>query len=92
MLEYIKEIIKEGESGVPSSKRLVLVTSTMFMGIGMTILTIAACIGRDVADAIWAFTIPLSGMAGVTFSSVEIARLRNRTDEKLTTDNQIINE
>lgn len=86
MFAYLKEVIN-ADGGMPSSRRFIMITSSLFMGIGMVVLTIAACLGRDVADAIWAFTVPLSLMAGASYSSVEISKIRNPaiqiTDERL---------
>lgn len=76
MFAYLKELIN-ADGGMPSSRRFIMITSSLFMGIGMVVLTVAACFGRDVADAIWAFTIPLSLMAGASYSTVEISKIRN---------------
>jgi hypothetical protein len=77
MFKYLKEVINNGRTGKPSSSRFVMVASTLFMGVGLIIITIASCLGQEISEAIWAFTIPMSMMAGVSYSSVEISKIKN---------------
>lgn len=64
------------ESSDSSSKRLVLFMAATAMAIGIIILTIASFYMVVPAELMWALTIPLSGMAGLSYASVERARLQ----------------
>lgn len=64
------------ESTDSSSKRLVLFMAATAMAIGIIILTIATFYTAVPAELMWALTIPLSGMAGLSYASVERARLQ----------------
>lgn len=64
------------ESTDSSSKRLVLLMAASAMSLGVIILTIASFY-TSVADSLmWALTIPLCTMAGVSYTSVEKERLK----------------
>lgn len=64
------------ESSDSSSKRLVLFMAAIAMSIGIIVLTIATFYTPVAAELMWALTIPLSGMAGLSYASVERARLQ----------------
>lgn len=64
------------ESTDSSSKRLVLFMAATAMSIGIIVLTIATFYTPVAAELMWALTIPLSGMAGLSYASVERARLQ----------------
>lgn len=64
------------ESTDSSSKRLVLFMAATAMAIGIIVLTIATFYTPVAAELMWALTIPLSGMAGLSYASVERARLQ----------------
>ncbi len=59
-----------------SSKRLVLFMAASSMALGIIVLTIATFFTTVPADLMWALTIPLSGMAGLSYATVERARLQ----------------
>lgn len=46
------------------------------MSIGIIVLTIATFYTPVAAELMWALTIPLSGMAGLSYASVERVRLQ----------------
>lgn len=64
------------ESTDSSSKRLVLFMAATAMSIGVIILTIASFYTTVADTLMWALTIPLSTMAGVSYASVEKDRLK----------------
>lgn len=64
------------ESTDSSSKRLVLFMSATAMSLGVLILTIASFYTTVADSLMWALTIPLSTMAGVSYASVEKERLK----------------
>jgi len=81
------------ESSDSSSKRLVLFMSATAMSLGVLILTVASFYTTVADSLMWALTIPLSTMAGVSYASVEKERLKlaqmkenKKTDGETTTD------
>lgn len=79
------------ESTDSSSKRLVLFMAATAMAISIILLTIASFYTVVPAELMWALTIPLSGMAGLSYASVERARLqKNQTKNNL--ENQTTSE
>lgn len=64
------------ESTDSSSKRLILVLSGVSMALGVIILCIASFFTTINAELLWALTIPLSGMAGYSYSSVEKEKIK----------------
>ena len=78
MFKYLKEVINNTNTGKPSSRRFALVAATLFIGVSLVIATAAICLGQDVSYMlIWAFTLPLSLLAGASYSSVEISKIKN---------------
>lgn len=67
------------ESTDSSSKRLVLVMAGVTMSIAILVLVyVAYANGKDVSNELWALTIPLSTMAGVSYAAVERMRLAKK--------------
>ena len=64
------------ESTDSPSNRLVLFMSATAMSLGVLILTIASFYTTVADSLMWALTIPLSTMAGVSYASVEKERLK----------------
>ena len=58
MFNYIKKVIEDGQTGHPSSKRWVLVVSTVTLCFGFLISVIALLAGVSVSDTI------ILGLAG----------------------------
>lgn len=78
MLKFLKEVINNTATGKPSSRRFALVAATLFIGVSLVITTTAICLGQNVSYMlIWAFTLPLSLLAGASYSSVEISKIKN---------------
>ncbi len=78
MFKYLDRVIRNGSTGEPSSKRFALVYGTIVFGIALLMLILAICLGREVTYlAIWAVSLPLSLLAGVSYSTVEIAKIKN---------------
>lgn len=76
------------ESTDSSSKRLVLVLAAVAMAIGIIILTIASFFIPVPAELMWALTIPLSGMAGLSYSAVEAMRIKTGQSKEKDVKNQ----
>lgn len=78
--KFLEKVIANGGSSFPSTKRWALVSAMIFMGFSLLILSVAYVVGASVAaEVFWAFTIPMSLMAGVSYSSVEIAKAKALT-------------
>ena len=65
MIQFLRSVIEEGTQA--SSKRFVLVAATLTLCPATIGLTVAAILGHQVAEALWAVTTPLAGMAGVAY-------------------------
>lgn len=74
------------ESTDASSKRLVLIVAGLTMSLAILILVgLSYYNTRDFSNELWALTIPLSGLAGVSYAAVERMRLAKKSsDDKLT--------
>ncbi len=70
------------ESTDSSSKRLVLFIAAFSMALGIILLTIASFFIPIPPELMWALTIPLSGMAGLSYSTVESMRIKNSKDKE----------
>lgn len=75
------------ESTDASSKRLVLVLA----GVALSIATLIFCYvayatGKDVSNELWAITIPLSALAGVSYTAVERMRLASKKNSNTEKD------
>lgn len=64
-MTYLRSIIDSGSGA--SSKRFALVVAVLTLAPATIGLTIAAIMGHQVAEALWAVTTPLAGMAGVAY-------------------------
>lgn len=62
---YLREIIAEGSQA--SSKRFALVVATLSLGASTVVLSVAACLGQDVALALGAVSVPLAGLGGYSY-------------------------
>lgn len=77
MSDFMRKVMSDDISGQPSAKRWTLVYATVFMGLSLIIMSVAFVLGKSVpAEVFWAFTVPLSLMAGASYSTVEIAKVR----------------
>lgn len=80
MSDFMRKVMSDDTSGQPSAKRWTLVYATVFMGLSLIIMSVAFVLGKSVpAEVFWAFTVPLSLMAGASYSTVEIAKVRGLT-------------
>lgn len=76
-----KDFFKESTDA--SSKRLVLIVSGITMSIGILLLIgISYFNNRDFSNELWALTIPLSGLAGVSYAAVERMRLAKKDNKQ----------
>lgn len=64
------------ESTDESSKRLVLVLAGVSLSLSIIIYIVSGFYVPINSEILWALTIPLSAMAGVSYASVEKERLR----------------
>ncbi len=64
------------ESTDESAKRLVLIIAGISLSLSVLIYTITGIYVPINSEILWALTIPLSAMAGVSYASVEKERLR----------------
>ena len=62
---YLREVINEGSQA--SSKRFALVVATLSLGLSTVVLSVAACLGQDVALALGAVSVPLAGLGGYSY-------------------------
>lgn len=75
MIEYLKSIIEEGTTA--SSKRFALVVGVLCLGASTVGLTVAACLGNDVAASLAAVAVPLAGLAGHAYVGGKKAEAAN---------------
>jgi len=91
--EFLSKVMSNAATDYPSARRFALVISAIFMCISLLILSIAYVVGATVAaEVFWAITIPLSLMAGVSYTSVERARSANRLPGSSPDKSQPLNE
>lgn len=77
------------ESTDASSKRLVLIVAGLTMSLAILILVgISYYNARDFSNELWALTIPLSGLAGVSYAAVERMRLAKKDKTAETTESE----
>jgi len=62
---YLRSVIDGGSTA--SSKRFALVVAVITLGLSTIILSIAACMGQDVALALGTVAVPLAGLAGHSY-------------------------
>lgn len=73
LMDFLKE------STDASSKRLVLVLSGITMCIALLcVVYISYSSGRDMSNELWALTIPLCTLAGVSYTAVERMRIAGK--------------
>lgn len=73
----LRQVIVESSAKAASVKRWALVVSTISLSISLIIISCAYVVGASVAaEAIWAITIPLSIMAGASYTTVEVAKAK----------------
>ncbi len=77
------------ESSDSSSKRLVLFLAAFSMSLGIILLTIASFFIPIPPELMWALTIPLSGMAGLSYSTVEAMRIKNTKNKEKTQEENV---
>lgn len=63
---WIKEMISDS-AGQVSSKRTAMLLAASSMSIAVILLSVAAMIGRDVAVALGAVSVPLAGLGGYSY-------------------------
>ncbi len=73
---YLRSVIDGGSTA--SSKRFALVVAVLTLGLSTVILSVAACMGQDVAVALGTVSVPLAGLAGHSY--VAGKRLEAPTD------------
>lgn len=85
MFEYLKKVIEDGNTGTPSSKRWVLVISTISLCIGFLSATFALLFGVDVSDTIiLGLGTVLAGLSGSSYISTknkEVEMKREQTHD-----------
>lgn len=62
---YLRSVIDGGSTA--SSKRFALVVAVITLGLSTIILSVAACLGQDVAVALGTVSVPLAGLAGHSY-------------------------
>ena len=63
-MNWLRETISDSKTGTASSKRVVMLMAGAAMSIAVIILALGAWFGYEVAAALGAVCVPLSGMAG----------------------------
>lgn len=72
-MNWLREAINDSKTGTASSKRIAMLSGAISMSIAVIVLSVAAWFGYDVADALWAVTVPLAGLGGASYVGGKIA-------------------
>ena len=66
-MNWLLEAVADSTNNRVSSKRIGLLTATFALALSVLILSIAACLGQDVAMALGAVAVPLAGLNGFSY-------------------------
>lgn len=66
-MNWLREAINDSATGKASSKRIAMLAGAVSMSLAVVVLSVAAWFGYDVADALWAVTVPLAGLGGASY-------------------------
>ena len=66
-MNWLKEAATDPFHGCVSSKRVAMLTATFSLALATVGLSIAACLGYEVAAALSAVAIPLAGLGGWSY-------------------------
>ena len=64
---WLREAINDSATQKASSKRVVMLMAGLSMALAVVILSVAALFGYEIAAALAAVCVPLSGMAGYSY-------------------------
>ena len=64
---WIREAINDSTTGKASSKRIAMLSGAGSMSVAVILLSTASLFGHEVANALWAVTIPLAGLGGASY-------------------------
>lgn len=72
-MNWLREAINDSTTGKASSKRIAMLAGAGSMSIAVITLSAAALFGYEVANALWAVTIPLAGLGGYSYVNGKLA-------------------
>lgn len=72
-MNWLREAINDSSTGKASSKRIAMLSGSGSMSIAVVVLSAASLFGYEVANAIWAVTIPLAGLGGYSYVNGKLA-------------------
>ena len=72
-MNWIREAINDSTTGKASSKRIAMLSGAGSMSVAVILLSAASLFGYEVANALWAVTIPLAGLGGYSYVNGKIA-------------------
>lgn len=72
-MKWLREAVSDSQTGLVTTKRIVMLVAAVSMSTAIIILALAAYVGRDVALALGAIAGPLAGMAGYGYVNGKVA-------------------
>ena len=66
-MNFFREAMSDGTHGNASAKRVAIVFGSLSLSFAVVILAIAACLGRDVGEALWATCTCLAALCGASY-------------------------
>ena len=66
-MNFLREAMSDGTHGNASAKRVAIVFGSLSLSFAVVILAVAACLGRDVANALWATCTCLAALCGASY-------------------------
>lgn len=66
-MSFLREAMSDGTKGNASAKRVAIVSGSLSLSVAVVILAIAAAIGRDTANALWATCSCLAALSGASY-------------------------
>ena len=73
-MNWLREAINDSKTGQASSKRIIaMLSGAGSMSVAVILLSTASLFGYEVANALWAVTIPLAGLGGYSYVNGKIA-------------------
>ena len=66
-MNFFREAMSDGTHGNASAKRVAIVFGSLSLSCAVVILAVAACLGREVSNALWATCTCLAALCGASY-------------------------
>ncbi len=83
-MSWLREAVTDRYHNCVSSKRVTLLLATFALALSVVLLSVAACLGRDVGVALGAVAVPLAGLGGWSYvggKGAEAIKFQTTIDE-----------